>query len=282
MVVLETTRRFLHPLNALDSVEGGTAGTDVLTFTDSSTTVVDELTLVTGIETITLGSAATAFNVFDSNVAANATLTINAAALTATGKTLTLDASNEADGNLAITGGTQADTITGGSGSDTITGDQGVDIITLNGDTNDVVIAAADEFGDEITGFTQGASKDELDLSNAAIKPTSTGYVENVATTAIDTASTGLQVVSNNYSDASASMTITEVAAAFGGQSGVTGANNSIGYVAVTTNVAAAADVFVYQFITDGSNNIDEVNLVATLKGITSTLAFDTSNFDLA
>ena len=141
-------------LNALDSVEGGTAGTDVLEFTDSSTTVVDELTLVTGIETITLGSAATAFNVFDSNVAANATLTISAAALTATGKTLTLDASDEADGNLAITGGTQADTITGGSGSDTITADQGVDIITLNGDTNDVVIAAADEFGDEITGFT--------------------------------------------------------------------------------------------------------------------------------
>ncbi|SMP81622.1 Hemolysin-type calcium-binding repeat-containing protein [Desulfonatronum zhilinae] len=85
----------------------------------------------------------------DDNVAADATFTVNASALTGT-KALTFNGSAELDGKFSITGGagddsilggSKADTIIGGAGNDTINGGAGADVLTGGAGADSFVFA---------------------------------------------------------------------------------------------------------------------------------------------
>ena len=160
---------FSTGLSAADSIDAGD-GNDTLTFTDADGAATD-LDRVANIEVITLGNAVTSITTGDQLVAAGATLTVNANALTGT-NTLTWNGSAELDGKFSITGGKGADTITGGAGVDTIDGGLGADRL-LGGAGDDILIA--DQTDALIDGGTH-TTKDILkigatfnDIENAQI-----------------------------------------------------------------------------------------------------------------
>jgi Ca2+-binding RTX toxin-like protein len=113
---------------------------------------------------------------------AEASVTINGAALDA-GEVLTVDASNNTDEELVtVTGGAAADDITGGAGADTIDGGAGADEIDGNGGADNLTGGAgADTFEytatttsttdstststDTITDFAAGSDDVEVNLS---------------------------------------------------------------------------------------------------------------------
>lgn len=142
-----------------DVVTGG-AGTDVLTFTDSTNISAAELANKTSIETVLFGD-------FDSDIvlgtaatAAGITL-VNGAALTA-GQDLGVTDTGAVATDYTVTGGADADsivldaatgdlTITGNGGGDTLTTNSGTD--TIDGGTgDDVIVAGAGD--DSITAGT--------------------------------------------------------------------------------------------------------------------------------
>jgi Ca2+-binding RTX toxin-like protein len=124
-----------------DTIDGGTGsdmlgldgdytGLNALTFSATSLTSVETLSLAPGND----------FNITtnDANVAAGATLTVDASALGAT-DTLTFDGSAETDGFFAITGGAGDDTVTIGNmsvlaNSQIDGGSGGNNMLVLNGD----------------------------------------------------------------------------------------------------------------------------------------------------
>jgi Ca2+-binding RTX toxin-like protein len=192
-------------IGANDSLVGGTSTGDVLLLTaDNDGTGAVFGATVSGFETITVVASSTAtddikITTSDAMVAAGATLSVSAAALTNAGATFTFDGSAELNGKFSIvggagttagdtiTGGLQADTIdggagadvigggagadsiTGGAGADTITGGVGADVINLTESASvadDLIYTASmfSEGGDIVTGFASGT--DNLSFEN--------------------------------------------------------------------------------------------------------------------
>jgi Ca2+-binding RTX toxin-like protein len=173
-----------------DALVGGTSTGDVLSLTaDNDGTGAVFGGTVSGIDTITVVASTTATDDIVVTMAANntqiasgATLTVNAAALTDTGATLTfVGTASETDGFLSITGGAGADTITGGSAADTINGGGGADVITAGAGADSLTGgAAADTFiytaaaqsggvsVDTITDFTTTSDKLRVTLDYSA------------------------------------------------------------------------------------------------------------------
>jgi Ca2+-binding RTX toxin-like protein len=135
-------------LTSADTVNGGD-GSDVLNFTDAtgSTTDIDN---VTNIERINLGAAVTEIVGVEANIAALATLTINAASATSLNYSTT-----ETNGFLSIIGSGGADVISAGALSDTIDGGAGIDTIT-GGLGNDSLSGGSGTTVDRIYGDNGG------------------------------------------------------------------------------------------------------------------------------
>ena len=139
----------------------GVTGTEAITINASASTVALTFTgsTTTGTTTITTGSGA------DIVTAGAATAVLNAT--TGTGN----DSITGNAGADIIDGGSGIDTIIGGEGTDSITGGGGSDVITLTETTavkDEVVVSATGV--DSVTGFTYGASGDQLDFSIAALE----------------------------------------------------------------------------------------------------------------
>ncbi|HEY2071807.1 MAG TPA: calcium-binding protein [Rhizomicrobium sp.] len=125
-------------LVATDEISGG-GGTDTLILAGDyypgirfmAATIRDIGTIDIGKDSHTGNAAGQIYNFTtnDGNVAAGATLTINASALNTVGE-LQLDGSAETDGRFAIAGGAGSDTLIGGAGGDSLSGGGGDDILT--------------------------------------------------------------------------------------------------------------------------------------------------------
>ena len=120
-----------------DAIQFMTAGT-ILDSAFTNVSSVETLTLANGVNSVTVGSAASADvggigNTLTINGAASTTLTVNGSAMTA---------------NLTVVGGAGNDTITGGSGNDTITGGAGADSLAGGAGVDRFVFNSAD-FGSD-------------------------------------------------------------------------------------------------------------------------------------
>ncbi|MDA8731744.1 DUF4214 domain-containing protein [Luminiphilus sp.] len=193
--VLITTAGYI---TANDTIAGGSAAGDRLLFSVDAATTIDTtaashaLSNVTGVESISIdrtNATATADYVItlgDAFVAANydaaGDVYTMASAAADTGDT-DIDASAvSASYNLALTGGTAADTLTGGAGQDALTGGAGAD--TLNGG------AGSDEIAGELgaDNLTGGAGADDFQVGNDTSNDTVTDFDWGAAvgTTAVD------------------------------------------------------------------------------------------------
>ncbi len=170
-----------------DTLKGGTGTGDILTLTADSGTAVFHASNVTGFETINVVAATTAtigITTSDGMVAANGTLTVNAATLTNSSATLNFNGSAETTttATVSVTGGAGADTLLGGAGKDVFIGGAGADVITggagadsLTGGTgNDTFIYAAvadSNTGsfDSITDWTSAADKLQVTLDYSGL-----------------------------------------------------------------------------------------------------------------
>ncbi|HEY1632507.1 MAG TPA: calcium-binding protein [Rhizomicrobium sp.] len=166
---------------ATDHIDGG-KGVDIVNLTGGSASdLTFGATSMTNVEEVTVSivpgrNQAFAMTMNDSNVAAGATLEINAKALGAF-SFLTLDASAETNGNYYVIGGALNDTIVTGKGADTILGGAGAD--TLTGGAGADRFDFSGHFGvDTITDFAAtGAAHDVIEFaaknfaSFAALEP---------------------------------------------------------------------------------------------------------------
>lgn len=138
-------------LNAGDHIDGGADFDEVRLDGDYSEGIVFNADTITGIERIRLAAGHDySLTMNDGNVAAKATLTVNAGPLTSDDH-FTFDGSAELDGSFIVFGGDGDDTITAGTqddvigigqgGSDTVHGGEGNDHIYIDGafDAADVV-----------------------------------------------------------------------------------------------------------------------------------------------
>jgi Ca2+-binding RTX toxin-like protein len=136
---------FRGAFTAADSIDGG-AGGDILRLNgDYSAGVAFTNSTMVNVETIQLGAGHDYdLTTADGNVAAGATLTVNARHVAGT---VTFDGSAETDGHFKIIAGASAETLTGGGGggdlfvlggvftaADSIDGGAGNDVLRLSGD----------------------------------------------------------------------------------------------------------------------------------------------------
>jgi len=171
-------------LTSGDVITGDAGADDVLNYTDANNDV-DELSNVTGIDTINLGDADTRITASDAVVASGATLTINASGLTS-GHNLILNASAETDGHYSVLGTAAADSIYTGAGNDTLISDTGNDtLISYAG--NDSINAGADDdlilMGTSMTAndtVQGGAGYDELRFTDDTNNRTDLDHVTGV------------------------------------------------------------------------------------------------------
>ena len=298
--------------------------------TDTGTNALE---LNVGTESINLATMDFSGLIFDKA----STMTITGSAVSAslglatvldiTGSTLadTINLSTNT-GDNTVDGGVGADVITTGSGDDTITGGTGIDAITAGAgvDSINITEATADKVSDTvtttsdaaysatnidtITGFTVGATGDniEIDLSDAA----AVASIDDLVAGAGDGTQIAAALVIEEITIGTAATTLTagtEIVAFIGG----TYADNAalladIGQTAGTTKISwggttgAANDAFLATY-TDGTNayivaiadsdadtdatleNADvTITTLATLAGITSLAAgeLNTANFD--
>jgi Ca2+-binding RTX toxin-like protein len=117
-------------LTSADHIDGG-SGADVVVLSGNyaSGLVFGGSTMV-NVETLQLASGHSYdLTLSDGTVAAGATLTVNAKALSHS-NSLIFDGSAESDGSFVVTGGGGSDTIIGGRGNDTLAGGSGDDVLT--------------------------------------------------------------------------------------------------------------------------------------------------------
>ena len=156
-----------------DRFDGG-AGNDRLMLNGRFESVFEAVTMVR-VETITLVTATTGFNYYnlvlhDGNVAAGATLTVDASSLRS-GENVYLYGDAETDGRFVITGGAAIDHLSGGAGADVLRGGLGGDRLTGNGGADTFrYLSAAESTGgapgfDQIVGFDW--REDRIDLPTA-------------------------------------------------------------------------------------------------------------------
>jgi Ca2+-binding RTX toxin-like protein len=145
---------------AADAIDGG-AGTDLVKVAGGGTFVFGAST-ITNVEQLELDSGSYNLTTVDANVAAGATLTVNAAGVGA-GNTLTFDGSAETDGSFAIIGGPGDNILTGGALSDTFDlSAGGTDTVHGGGGNDTITMAATLTAADTIDG---GAGTDTLSLN---------------------------------------------------------------------------------------------------------------------
>ncbi|MCZ2720965.1 hypothetical protein O1D97_04710 [Marinomonas sp. 15G1-11] len=150
-----------NSLQAEDVINGG-SGNDTLiitgaqgdlTFNANTLTHVEKIKITAGVQTIH----------FNDNIARDQTLTVDGST---NDSSMTLDFSDEENGNVYITGGSEKDSLTGGYGDDTLSGGDGNDTLR-GGDGEDSLTGGAgnDTFhysglsdlnGDTITDFSIG------------------------------------------------------------------------------------------------------------------------------
>ncbi|HEX2590944.1 MAG TPA: calcium-binding protein [Rhizomicrobium sp.] len=127
-------------LDATDTFDGG-AGNDTLYFFTTYNGTFGASSL-TSIERIKIESGSNySFTTNDGNVAAGATLTLDASNLSA--NTLTFDGSAELDGKFVLTGGLSGDTLKGGAGDDIIQGGDGNNTLNGNGGNDTLSVAGS-------------------------------------------------------------------------------------------------------------------------------------------
>jgi hypothetical protein len=131
------------------SATPGSAGDTIEVNSNATINVTDEL----------IGSA-TKYNNLDLGTVVGSNVTINASTFHGT---LKVAVKSSGAGNVAITGGSAADTLTGGTGQDQISGGAGADSIT-GGTGADVLTggADADTFAFGSTGSVSGTAQDEI------------------------------------------------------------------------------------------------------------------------
>ncbi|WP_137803482.1 calcium-binding protein [Caulobacter sp. 3R27C2-B] len=244
-------------ISASDFITGGTSANDVLAVkADNSRADLTNLRAVETINTV-VGAAASDDLILDLNsdlvIAANGTLTVSAAALTDTGATITLDASDVTTSTkkVVFTGGAGADSVYGGAGNDTIDGASGVDVL-FGG-------AGADQ-------LTGGAGADKFTYSTVAQSAsttvdTITDFVSGTDTVVIETALLGgktLNFVGNQSS--------------FGAAQGATTAgDNKVDYVLQTDTNTLWIDIN-----DDGTLNANDIQIKLT--GVSSLKSGDVTN----
>lgn len=184
-------------LTAVQGVlEAITTGTELSATGLNSVTLSDTLTAgaldnVVLANTITLTLADVADNALtltDQTVAAGQTLTIDASAVTSA---VTIDGSAEADGILAIKGGSGNDTLSGGKGADILTGGAGIDNFVF-GANNASTRAALDT----ITDYRTANAADTITLQGATVVASDQATVQDLSgasdlADALNTAATG-------------------------------------------------------------------------------------------
>jgi Ca2+-binding RTX toxin-like protein len=149
-------------LSAGDSIDGG-AGNDTLVLNgDYSGGLALGASTIANVETVQLaGGHSYNLTSNDGNVAAGATLAIDASALAA-GTTLTFNGASETDGSFTIIGGAGNDTLTGGAQADTFDLSHGGNDTAHGGSGSDTFdMGAAFTAADRIDG---GAGNDTLVL----------------------------------------------------------------------------------------------------------------------
>ncbi len=174
-----------------DTLTGGSGSGDILRFiADGGATTLG--VNITGFETFTIaanGSASAEVETVDANVAAGATLVVNASALTNPLAAFTFEGDAETNGKFNITGGNGNDLLSGGAGNDTINGGSGADTIIggtgedslLGGSSDDVFVtllanlSSADRIngeshtlGDQLQLIGAGGTVDDVMLANVS------------------------------------------------------------------------------------------------------------------
>jgi len=130
-------------LTAKDKIDGG-SGIDTLVLNgDYSAGVNFSSSTIVNIETIQLAAGNSyTLKLSDGNVAAGATLTVDASALDSS-HSLIFNGSAETDGGFAVTGGNGNDQLTLGAGNDTVNGGGGDDLIDLSKGGNDTAVGGS-------------------------------------------------------------------------------------------------------------------------------------------
>jgi Ca2+-binding RTX toxin-like protein len=123
----------VNTLNAGDQIDG-LAGTDTLNIS-ADQTVTFTATTLTNVEVITITAGIQNITTHDATVGTGQTLTVDASSSSAK---LTWNGAAETDGKFAITGGAGNDSILGGAGDDTLYGGAGNDTIS-GADGNDLL-----------------------------------------------------------------------------------------------------------------------------------------------
>lgn len=144
-----------NTLTRADAIDGGT-GDDTVTLVSLKSTLHFSATTMVNVETLQLLADDYDITTNDATVAAGATLTVDAGALTGA-NTLAFDGSAETNGFFIVKGGAGDDHIVGGNKGDTITGGGGADTFAYTG--------AAQSTGttyDTITDFAAGTDKFDL------------------------------------------------------------------------------------------------------------------------
>jgi hypothetical protein len=133
-------------LVAADTIDGGTGNDTLVLNGDYSGGLTFGAATMTNVETLTLdGGFSYNLTTDDANVAAGATLAVDASTLGA-GDALTFDGSAETDGHFAVTGGAGDDTLTIASAAvmkgTTFSGGGGNDTLVLAGDNQSYALGA--------------------------------------------------------------------------------------------------------------------------------------------
>jgi hypothetical protein len=279
------------------TIQGG-AGNDTIQFmtvgtiTDSAFTNVasiETLTLANGVNSLTMGSAASA-----AVGELNNTLTVNgtaSTALTANGSAMTANLTVVGGaGNDTITGGSGNDTITGGAGADTLAGGAGVDRFVFNSADSAATVASGANNTNAITGYDIildfDAATDILDLAGAVAVASDTTFNGTNSALEINVSGVnsqirshsvlnGISTFSNNDTFASGSIfslnSASDVAAVVDylqrndiGKAGAT--------VAFTATIAGTAHTFLYEQVANAPNKGNDNNdILLDLAGVTLT-----------
>ena len=268
-------------VTAADTLQGGTSTGDVLTLTADNDGTGAITTLMTGFETITVAANATtathdiviSMGANNTQIAAGRTLTVNAAALTDAGATLTFNGTaSETDGSLNVTGGNGADTIIGGGFTDTLAGGIGADRLTggLSADAltggagvdTFVYTAVAESSGaniDSVTDWTSASDKLEITLDYAT--NTSAGIVVNTnraTTTAITSLSAAQDALTGDRGQWVYDTSTSQVYVNVNSDNLITASDYRIGLSPATTagNTVVNGDI---NFVINGGSGADSI-----------------------
>jgi Ca2+-binding RTX toxin-like protein len=251
---------------AAGATAGGTAGSagdTVVVGSNATINVTDEL----------VGSA-TKYNNLDLGTVSGQNVTINASTFHGT---LKVGVVSSGAGNVAIYGGSAADTLTGGTGADVISGGAGSDVITggtgldvlTGGAGADTFVYAASTTGtpsstvfDEITDY--GLGSDIIDFGATLLVKVATSGSTSVATTALITNG----IASFNAADDTLAEKIAAVNA------GLVAGSEADGQFAIFTH---GSDTYLYILQDDAGDAVTAADVLIKLTGVAGATATVTS-----